>query len=112
TAMQVYMKFVRFAQDHKNDVPLINLIGKGLGFDQGSINQAMKGVEQVNHDLAESYKLGVPTDEMIRRTQQLQHDWFALTQTAENLGNVALTKLQPALSGFLDWMTQEIEKEP
>ena len=112
SAMQTYMKFVKFAQDHKDDVPLINLIGKGLGLDQGSINTAMSGIAEVNRQLAESYKLGVPTDEMIKRTQQLQHDWEALRQSADHLGNTILTNLQPALSGALNWTTEMIIKNP
>lgn len=112
SAMEVYQKFVRFAQAHKNDAPLINLVGRGLGLDQGSINEAMKGTAQVQKDLEESYKLGVPTNEQIKRATELQHDWIALQQAAENLANVVITNLEPALHKILTSATHLIEKNP
>ncbi len=112
SAMEVYQKFVRFAEAHKNDAPLINLVGRGLGLDQGSINEAMKGIAQVQKDLAESYNLGVPNDEQIKRATELQHDWVALRQAAENLANTIITNLEPSFHKLLTATTHLIEKQP
>jgi hypothetical protein len=110
--MGVYKRFVAFADAHKNDPLLIRNIGHMLGLDEGSINEAMKGTAQVNADLAKSYELGVPTDDMIKRVTALQGAWISLQQAGENLGNSVLANLAPSLKTVLDDMTHMIEKKP
>lgn len=111
-AIEVFKKFSAYAQAHKDDVPLINFIGKGLGLDQGSINEAMRGIDQVNKDLAESGKLGVTTPAMSDAAADLQRKWEALRQAADHLGNTILTSAEPAMGGMLDMMKEMIVKNP
>lgn len=111
-AMQTYMKFVKFAQDHKDDVPLINLIGKGLGLDQGSINTAMSGIASVNRQLAESYKLGVPTEEMVTRMQEMQSAFVGLEQAAKGAGNIMLDKMAPGLTAVAKGLSDIVANDP
>jgi len=113
-AMQAYMKFVQFAQAHANDVPLINLMGHGIGLDQGTIDATvqMKNLATVNAEMAKSIHLGVADETMAKRMQQLQSDFTALGQAAEFAGQKMLTDLQPQLSKFSQWLTEEIVNKP
>ena len=113
-AMQAYMKFVQFAQAHANDVPLINLMGHGIGLDQGTIDATvqMKNLATVNAEMSKSIHLGVADETMAKRMQQLQSDFTALGQAAEFAGQKMLTDLQPQLSKFSQWLTEEIVNKP
>ena len=108
--LQIYMDFVRFAEQHKNEKLFIDLVGQHLGFDQSSINEAQKGIDQVKKDLAESYALGVPTEKMTKDMQQLQNDFIGAQQAARNLGNELLENLYPALDKLALWSTKEIKE--
>ncbi len=115
--LQAYMKFVKYVEEHKNTAggaQLINLIGHGLGYDQGLINATLQmgTVAKYQQELARSLELGVPTQEMIDRVTDLQHSFIALQQAAENLGNVMLAENAGWMKDFLDWLTQETIKNP
>ena len=112
SAMQTYMKFVKFAQDHKDDVSLINLIGKGLGFDQGSIDTAKSGIAEVNRQLAESYKLGVPTEEMVKRMQEMQSALIGLGQAGKGAGNIMLAQIAPGLTAVAKGLSDIVANDP
>jgi hypothetical protein len=112
SALDVYMKFVEYATAHRDDPRQVNAIGRLLGLDQDSINEALKGIEQVKKDLAESYKLGVPDPEIITAAQKLQKEWKGLEQASSHLGDVMLTDLEPPLSLVLLDLTGLVTHEP
>lgn len=108
--MAVYMDFVRWAQGRKPQEVL--QFGQMGGLDQGSINEAMKGVDQVQKDLAAARARGVPSPGMTEDMQKLQNSWIALRQAADGLGNTMLDKAAPGMAKFLDYVTLFIEKDP
>lgn len=115
--LQAYMKFVKYVEDHKNvagGAQLINLIGHGLGYDQGLINATiqMGTVAKVNAELARSRELGVPTADMIAKVTALQTSFIALEQAATNLGNVMLASNAGWMKAFLDFLTKETVENP
>jgi hypothetical protein len=112
SALQVYMKFVQFAQQHKDDVKLIRLVGGGLGLDEGSINEALRGIVQVQKDLADARERGVPTDQQIENVTKFQRAQIELKQALEGVGNALFADVAPALTRFLDLVTQGIIKNP
>lgn len=115
--LEAVMKALKYIEENKNlpdGILRIRQILGGLGFDEGLINSLIQigSVKKALDGLKESYALGVPTDEMIKRTQQLQHDWEAMRHAAYHLGNTILTNLQPALSGVLNWTKEMIVNNP
>lgn len=100
TALQIWNKFVAFAEKNKNDVPLINLIGQGLGFPQAAVNQAQKGVRQNAADFARSSELGLPTKEMTENFAKLQEGLVGLEQATNNLATVLLNEIAPGLTAM------------
>lgn len=110
TPMQLFQDLAKFAD--RNSPQRTNLIGHMLGLDQDSINEALRGSTQVQKDIAESFRLGVPTKEMTERMQELQQSWFGLQQAAGNLANVILTELEPALNAVLKTITNFMVEHP
>ena len=105
----IFMKFMKFAQEHANDPQLVNLIGHGLGFDQGTINAAeqIKTVAEYQKEYNEALK-DAPTQQAIDEAQRLQNQWNTLRQAGASLGNAIFTNLEPALEtaakGMRDWL--------
>ena len=112
TAMDIYMKFVKFAEEHKKDPALVKQIGEGLGLDYGSITEALKGVAQVKADLAKSYELGVPTEKQAQQLTEFQQDVVGLKQAFEQLGIDILTDVEPALHKFITTAEDYMKKHP
>ena len=71
TPLQILQKFASWAETQK-DKTNVETIGQQLGFNQDLINEAMRGRAQVDQDVAQSYKLGIPTDDDIKKLQALQ----------------------------------------
>jgi hypothetical protein len=100
SAMDVIRKFSEFSEK-TTDPKLARNIGHGLGLDEGSIREALRGHVQLSKDMAESMRLGVPTDEMSERMQQLQKDFIGLQQAAEGVGNRLLNDVEPSMHKVL-----------
>lgn len=108
--IEVFKKFAKFTETHS--VQLSNLIGQRLGLDQGTINEALKGLNQVQKDLAKSFEIGVPTGPMTEHMQRLQEAWVSFRQAMDNVANVVLDKVEPVFSWLLDWAVKMVEKYP
>jgi hypothetical protein len=105
TAIQTYMKFVKYVADHPADIGHSRFVGHQLGLDEGSINEALKGTVQVTKDLGDALKRGVPTHEMTARAIALQGAFHGAQQTAGHLVDVLVDQFSPAMKGVLDTLT-------
>ena len=117
--IDVYSSLLKYASENNNPggVQKTRLWGQMLGLDEGTMNTlfdqvAKGGIAQFQREMAESFRLGVPTQQMSDNMKQLMHDWEALKQAATNLGIVVVDKVQPGLSGVLTWSTEFILKNP
>ena len=113
----VYMKFLKYVEEHKNaanGAQLINLIGKGLGYDQGLINASIQigSVAKGQKELARSYELGVPNQEQIDRVTAMQEAFIGLGQAAEQAGNNLLGDMAPSLKKIADELANLIAHNP
>lgn len=115
--LQVLMKFMQFVQDNKdkpNGIQRIQQVGGAAGYDQGMVNAMVQigTVTKMNEELAESYRNGVPTQDMIDRVTAMQHSFIGLGQAAENAGDKILSKMAPSLGDLADKMTTLVDKDP
>ena len=115
--LAVIAKFQKYIEENINKpggAQLINLEGRGLGYDQDLINSLIqiRTLANEQRELAKSYELGTPTAEQIKRAQELQESWFGLRQAATNLGRAIESDLEPQMKSVLDWYTGLIEKRP
>lgn len=101
SALEIYKKFAKFSEG--KDAKFVNFIGSNLGFDEAAINEAMKGAAQVNKDLAESYKMGLPDQAQVQKVQALQNAFFHLRQELTQDANQLLFSATPGLTAWLDW---------
>ena len=105
----IFEEYMKFAQQHANDEPLVGQIGAGLGFDQGTIQavEQIKTLAQYQAELAEASKRAA-TPAQVQAATELQQQWFQLTQTGQALGRAILLNLDPALisaaKGMTDWL--------
>lgn len=111
--LAIWQRFVEFADKHRNDPALVNLIGHGLGFDQDLINTSLqiKGAADAVKQLAEEMHR-VPTPGMIDNATKLQTAWVDLSDSAKYAAEVIQDKLSPAEKAVLEWTTQLIDKQP
>jgi GH24 family phage-related lysozyme (muramidase) len=89
-----------------------NVVGSAIGLDPETINQAIKGQKAFNDEMAHSRKLGVPTDEEVKKSQELQRAWFELKQAVTGDAQALLEDATPALVTILNAVAQGIEKFP
>lgn len=81
-------------------------LGKGMGFDEGTINVLMNGRDALAALLVEQEKLGHATAEQTAQAKKLKSAWRGLSQAATTLGRDMLYTLGPALEGTLGFMTR------
>ncbi len=110
--MAIYRKFIEYASAHKNDLANVNMIGQGLGFDQGMINEAEKGLPAFDKDQADSLKEGVPTDKQIEAVTNLQQAMIGLGQTFHQIGVDVLTDIAGPLTTAITKLEDISEKHP
>ncbi|MDB5482994.1 MAG: hypothetical protein JWO83_4047, partial [Caulobacteraceae bacterium] len=108
----VYQKFANWASSHKKDPQLVNLYGKQLGLSPDLIFAATKGGKAVAAGIAESYRLGVPNDEDIKRVTALQGAFATLRQTITGDANQMLFEVADPLSRLLTVADRFAEKNP
>jgi hypothetical protein len=102
TAMQEMERFYAWAGKQR-DPQRVNQIGKMLGVnDEGSLANAMKGAAGFRSGMAESYRLGVPTDDDIGKMNALTGAANTLSQALTGDANALLFKVSPALTGALN----------
>lgn len=107
--LETFMKFAEWAENHKNQPQLVNLIGGQGGFDQGTINEAMKGRVQVLKDLAAASK-GAIGPEQVEALTKLQGAWVGLDQALEKTGRDIVTDVAPALTSIMGATSGLIER--
>jgi hypothetical protein len=107
--LATFMKFAEWAERHKDNPQLVNLIGTQGGFDQGTINEAMKGRVQVLKDLAEASR-GAIDPAQVRTLTDLQKAWIGLDQAIEKTGRDILTDAAPAVTSIMTAATDWIER--
>lgn len=107
--LATFMKFAEWAEKHKDNPQLVNLIGNQGGFDQGTINEAMKGRVQVMKDLAEASK-GAIDPNQVEKLTALQGSWVKLDQAIEKTGRDIVTEAAPAITGIATTITGWIER--
>ena len=117
--IDVYSSLLKYASENNNPrgVQMTRVWGQMLGLDEGTMNTlfdqvAKGGVAQFQREMAESMRLGVPTQEMSEAMKKLTHDWNTLTQAVGHFGDVMMTDAQPYLSKFLEWSTEMVVKNP
>jgi hypothetical protein len=108
TALDDYMKFAEWADQHKNDPQLINLIGAAGGLDQGSINEATKGLAQVREDLAK-VRATLPSDADVLVLQRMQDSWTGMDQAIGDVGRDLLVDVAPAFTSIAGSSSRWIE---
>jgi hypothetical protein len=107
-ALQTYMKFVEWAEKHRNDPQLVNTIGQMGGLDQSAINEALKGVAQVRKDW-EAAKVGALTPEQAEAMQRMQEAWKSLDQSITMVGRDLVTDVEPAFTAIAKAVSGWIE---
>ncbi len=115
--LAVYMKFVKFVQDHKNDahgIQFINQIGSKLGYDQGLVNATiqMGSVAKANEEMAKAGQVWIPTDHDIKAVTDMQNGVIGLGQAAEGAGNHLLVDLAPGINAVSAALTGWITNHP
>jgi len=95
TAIDAYQKFADWAGKQK-DKQLVNQVGGYLGLDEGSIDQAMRGVQEFNRTFEETKRLA-PTAEDTAKVRELQMAWKETRQEADKLARDMLEELAPSL---------------
>ena len=109
--LDIAEKFAAFVQKHKGDAQLVNYIGHGLGFDQGTINalEQIKSLAELKRELTSAATV---TGDEAAAAAQLQYSWGALAQTAQRLRNEMASDLTPAMIDILKWTQAEVEANP
>ncbi len=106
--LEIYMAYVRYVESHP---AMGRILGHLLGFEEGGINNAYKGVDKVKKDFAEALS-HVPSEEMSDRMRILQHDFENLTQAMTNLGTAVVDKLEPAIDVVVKKLTEIVGAQP
>lgn len=85
------------------------VIGRALGFDQGTINMLVQGRAAVRAYLDEARRAGIITKEDAIAGADLQRRWNELSQASTSAGRAILTLLAPALILILKGITAVAE---
>lgn len=99
SALEVFQKYANWAEG--KDKRLVAQEGNLLGFDEGSIDMAMRGGKAVAEAL-KSMRDSMPTDQDVEKIRDLQRAW---RQLGADMGKAAATMLadvSPALADILD----------
>lgn len=110
SALQVYEKFSRYAPTV--NAKTANMVGQGLGLDEASINQAMKGDAAYRAGMQKSRDLGVPSDDDVKKVTELQRAFLELRQAVTGDAQAMLEQAAPALAGLLHLATEGAEAFP
>lgn len=106
--LETFMKFADWAEKHKDNPQLVNLIGQQGGFDQGTINEALKGRVQVLKDYAAAQKGAVSPDQVAAMIR-MQDAWIGLDQAVVKTGRDIVTSAEPAITAVASGATRWIE---
>lgn len=93
--------------------------GKGMGFDEGTINVLVKGRKAVENLADEQRRLSIVSSEDVKQAREREIQWNKTRDSLEAVWRDLLTKLSPALTRlsaeFMEWIKsidlEEVEKE-
>jgi hypothetical protein len=106
--LATFMKFAEWAENHKDNPQLVSLVGTQGGFDQGAINEAMKGRVQVLKDFEEASR-GAVGPEQVKALTALQKSWLTLDQSVEKTGRDVVTNYAPGITSAMEATSQWVE---
>lgn len=113
SSFEILQRFIAYAQAHKKDAAQVNLVGRGLGIDQSTINAALQLKSAAEFQKAYNEALrDAPTAKQVEEAQKLQTAWTALEQAAVGLANKMVTQLSPAMESVAHWGTEIIHQHP
>lgn len=104
---EIFEKYSKWAEG--KDQARVTQIGRQLGFDEGSINLAMKGAKNFSEEMKKSYALGVPTEEDIEAVRRLKQEFTELKQAIGGAAREMLVSASPALTKMIDKTTELIQ---
>lgn len=107
--LETFMRFAEWAEKHKDQPQLVNLLGQQGGLSQDAINEARKGLAQVRRDFAEASK-GAVTGDQVEALTKLQGAWVGLDQAIEKTGRDIVTDAAPALTSIASGISGWIER--
>lgn len=108
--IKIMEKFAKWAQTVNPQTA--NVVGSAIGLDPETIDQLIKGQKAFSAEMERSRKLGVPTDDQIKKAQELQKAWFNLKQAVTGDAQALLEDLSPALVTILNAVAKGIEQFP
>lgn len=113
TPMQVFLKAMRYMQEHPGDTLRQNQILHGLLFNDDSI-KAMREIRTVQELLRElaAEQPRVPDEKMTESAIRLYKAWSDLEHQTKYLGDVLTDDLAKPLTSILDTMTQLEKSHP
>lgn len=89
--------------------------GKGMGFDEGTVNVLMQGRGAVEKLISSQRKLAVVNDKDAKQAAERQQAWAKVSNTLENAGRIIINDLQPTIqelaSDFEAWIKKVDPKE-
>lgn len=103
--LKILQKFADFA-DKTKDKALVERVGLNLGLNQDLINEGLRGRKQVDQDIAQSYKNGIPTDDDIKKVQALQTAFGNLAQSLRFAGTELIIDVANPLTELLNTVAQ------
>lgn len=101
--LELVKMFNKYAQG--KDVQQANAIGRMLGLDQGSINAALKSVQEFNAELEKSHKLGLIDEGDVRLAKDYQQAIVGLVQAWGAFEKTLATGAMPVIAAVLKAMT-------
>lgn len=109
TALDMYMKFADWASKNRNNPEFVNLIGRQLGLDQGSINASLIGAQKLRQELEESRRFA-PSQADVTVLQDLQQNWGLLDQALNAVGRDLVVQVSGPFDSFAkgaaDWIAK------
>ena len=101
--LELVKLFNQYAQG--KDIQQTNAIGRMLGLDQGSINAALKSVQEFNAEIEKSHKLGLIDDADVKAAKDYQQAIVSLMQVWQDFEKTLAMGAMPALAAIFRAMT-------
>jgi len=106
----VFEKFSKWAEG--KDKVRVAQVGRMLGFDEDSINMAMKGQKKFMEELKKSYELGVPSDKDVEKIRKFKSALAEMTQAIKGNANEMIVSGAEALTPYIEKLGVLIQKNP
>jgi len=107
----IYNSASLFADQHRGDRQLVNLVLGGLGLDQATINSMLKGRKGYQEDLAAARRESI-TPEEAAKAQKLQDSLKGLEQAVTKAGKTVLYRFEPQIDAVAKFLNDVADKWP